>query len=55
MIWLDVFIDAIYLTLPMFFLPALLTVRYYAKRAGAKKMRSELQKLGLINPRKLYQ
>lgn len=52
---LDVFIEAIYLTLPIFFLPALLTVRYYAKQAGAKKLRRELESAGLINPRKLYQ
>lgn len=51
---LDVFIEAIYLTLPIFFLPALLTMQYYAKRQGAKKMRRELENAGLINPRKLY-
>lgn len=51
---LDVFIEAIYLVLPIFFLPALLTMRYYGKRAGERKLRKELQKHGLINPLKLY-
>ena len=51
---LDAYIEAIYLVLPIFFLPALLTMRYYGKRAGAKKLRRELESAGLINPRKLY-
>ncbi|WRQ05256.1 hypothetical protein vBSalMSz_79 [Salmonella phage vB_SalM_Sz] len=51
---LDVLINAIYLVLPIFFLPALLTMRYYAKRSGAKQKYKELQAAGIINPRKLY-
>lgn len=50
----DAFVDAIYLVLPIFFLPALLTMQYYAKRQGAKKLRKELESAGLINPQKLY-
>lgn len=51
---LDVFVEAIYLVLPILFLPALLTARYYGMRTGKQKKYNELKAAGVINPRKLY-
>lgn len=50
----DAYVEAIYLVLPIVFLPALLTMKYYAKRAGEKSMHRKLKNAGLINPQKLY-
>lgn len=52
---LSVFVDTIYLVLPMVFLPIVLIVMRLTRLRARKMMHRELTRAGLINPKKLYQ
>lgn len=52
---LTVFIDTIYLVLPIVFLPIVLIVMRLTRLRARKAMHRELKDAGLINPKKLYQ